>query len=113
MRKPVVARQDRGTKRARAFMDEHFSEPLTLAKVARVAGFAPDYFSKLWKREEGTTFELYLQSLRVERGKQMLRGTSLSVEGIRKLCGFRTRNYFHQVFKAKVGVTPTRYREKP
>jgi AraC-like DNA-binding protein len=112
MRKPVVARHDRGTRRARAFMDEHFSEPLTLAKVARVAGFAPDYFSKLWKREEGTTFELYLQALRVERGKQMLRTTSLSVEGVRRLCGFRTRNYFHQVFKAKVGRTPTQYRER-
>jgi AraC-like DNA-binding protein len=111
MRKPVVARQDRGTRRARAFMDEHFSDPLTLAKVARAAGFAPDYFSKLWKRDEGVTFERYLQGLRVERSKQMLRGTSLSVEGVRRLCGFRTRNYFHQVFKARVGTTPTQYRQ--
>jgi AraC-like DNA-binding protein len=106
----VAARRERGTRRARTFMVEHVSEPLTLARVAHAAGFAPGYFSRLFKKEEGVTFERYLSRLRVERGKKMLRETSLSVEEIRKLCGFCTRNYFHHVFKARVGMTPLAYR---
>jgi transcriptional regulator GlxA family with amidase domain len=43
------------------------AEPLTLARVARVAGFAPDYFSRLFKRDEGMTFTSYVQEARVDR----------------------------------------------
>ncbi len=58
------------------------------------------------------TFEHYTQKLRVERAKQVLDETSLSVDGVRQLCGFQTRNYFHKVFKQAVGVTPIEYRER-
>jgi AraC-like DNA-binding protein len=109
---PTRARQDRGTRRALTFIREHLGEPLTLAQVARAAGFAPDYFSRLFKRNEGMTFEHYTKRLRVERAQQVLAETSLSVEGVRQLCGFQTRNYFHKVFKHAVGLTPIEYRER-
>ena len=109
---PTRARQDRGTRRAIAFIREHMGEALTLAQVARAAGFAPDYFSRLFKRNEGVTFEHFTQRLRVERAKQVLDDTSLSIDGVRQLCGFQTRNYFHKVFKDSVGLTPIEYRER-
>jgi AraC-like DNA-binding protein len=112
MQGPTVARQDRGTRRALTFIREHLSEPLTLAQVARAAGFAPDYFSRIFKRNEGVTFEQYTQKLRVERAKQMLSRTTLSIDGVRHLCGFSTRSYFHRVFKQAVGLTPVEYRER-
>jgi AraC-like DNA-binding protein len=107
---PTRARRDRATRRASHFVREHLGEPLTLAQVARVAGFAPGYFSKLFKRDEGVTFERYVRDRRVERAKQMLSGTSLNVEQVQKLCGFTTRTYFHRVFKRVVGVTPAEFR---
>ncbi len=109
---PTQARQDRSTRRALTFMREHLGEPLTLGQVARAAGFAPDYFSRLFKRNEGMTFEHSTQQLRVERAKQVLDETSLSVDGVRQLCGFQTRNYFHKVFKQAVGLTPIEYRRR-
>jgi AraC-like DNA-binding protein len=109
---PTQARQDRGTRRALTFIRDHLREPLTLAQVARAAGFAPDYFSRLFRRNEGMTFEHYTQKVRVERAKQVLDETSLSVDGVRQLCGFHTRNYFHKVFREAVGLTPIEYRER-
>ncbi len=108
---PIPARHERSTLRARKFMQDHLSEHLSLERVARVAGFAPDYFSKLLKHEHGMNFESYLSNLRVERAKQMLVGTRLSIEGILTLTGFQSRSYFHRVFKKSVGVTPALYRE--
>ena len=58
---PLPARRDRGTNRALAFIRDHLGERMTLPQVARVAGFAPGYFSKLLKRREGATFEQYVQ----------------------------------------------------
>jgi AraC-like DNA-binding protein len=110
---PTAARQERNTTRAQSFIREHLSEPLTLRQVARAAGFAPDYFWRLFKKSEGVTFTRYLEALRLSRAKEMLEKTSLSVEQIHKLCGFRSRTNFHRVFKKAAGVTPVAYRESP
>ena len=110
--RPIGARQDRGTGRAVAFIRNHLSEPLTLSKVARVAGFAPGYFSKLFKRNKGMTFQRYTLELRIERAADMLKGTRVSVERVRQLTGFRTRAYFNRAFKRAMGVTPGDYRRR-
>jgi AraC-like DNA-binding protein len=109
---PVDARQARGTERALTFIGEHLSEPLTLARVARVAGFAPDYFSVVFKREQGTTFARYVQRARIERARHILTSTKLSVDHVHELCGFRNRTYFYRAFKQVTGTTPTEYRNR-
>ena len=111
LRSPTDARQERGTRRALGYIREHLGERLTLEEVAKVAGFAPNYFSKLFREDEGVTFAHYVQRLRIERAKQMLKSNILSVEEIRKICGFRTRTYFHRAFKTASGMTPAGYRE--
>jgi AraC-like DNA-binding protein len=108
--RPGAARHERSVRRATAFVRGHLGEPLSLQSVARVAGFAPGHFSKLFKRAENTTFEEYLLRLRLEHAKQLLNGTSLNVQGVGSLCGFRNRIHFHRAFKHVVGVTPAEYR---
>jgi AraC-like DNA-binding protein len=112
LRSPTGARQERGTRRALGYIRDHLGDALTLEEVAKVAGFAPNYFSRLFRLDEGVTFAHYVQRLRVERAKQMLKTNILGVEEIRKLCGFRTRTYFHRVFKTSTGLTPAAYREQ-
>jgi AraC-like DNA-binding protein len=107
---PTGARQERSIRRALEFIREHLSEPLRLEGVARAAGFAPDHFSKLFKESEGRTFERYLFDQRIARAKQLLEGTSLSVEQVQRLSGFATRTHFHRAFKRSVGSTPIAYR---
>ena len=112
MQRPTAARTERGTRSALAFIREHLGEPLSLARVARVAGFAPDYFSRLFKKSEGVPFGRYLQNLRVERAKQMLSRTALTVEQVQRLSGFQNRPYFHRLFRHAVGMTPIEYRNR-
>jgi AraC-like DNA-binding protein len=111
MQKPTRARQQRGTRRAIEFVREHLGEPLRLARVAEAAGFGPDHFSEIFKREHGVTFAHYRQTARIDRAKQMLAGTKLSIDQIQTLTGFRNRAYFHRVFKTVVGTTPAGYRK--
>jgi len=99
-------------RRALEFIREHLGDPLTLPQVSRVAGFAPGYFSKLFKRQERTTFGRYLQKVRITRAQQMLTGTALSIERIGKLCGFPNRSYFYRVFKNMTSLTPLEQRER-
>jgi AraC-like DNA-binding protein len=109
---PKQAHHDRSVRRATAFVRGHLDEPLPLARVARVAGFAPTYFSSIFAKTEKTTLGRYIRRLRVERAKRMLDSTVLAVERVGQLCGFRTRTSFHQAFQELVRVTPGEYRER-
>jgi AraC-like DNA-binding protein len=111
LRHPTRARHERDTRQAIDFVREHLAEPLTLPQVARVAGFAPDYFTRLFKHKEGMSLGRYVLQLRIERAKQLLSGTPMSVEQVRKVSGFRTRAYFHRAFKKAIGTTPAMFRE--
>jgi AraC-like DNA-binding protein len=108
--RPSQARGERSFRRAISYIREHLAEPLSRADVARVAGLAEHYFSRRFLESEGTTFQDFVKGLRVERGKQLLRSTALSVEQVAELSGFGTRVQFHRSFKHATGMTPAAYR---
>jgi AraC-like DNA-binding protein len=110
LQRPTSVRQERSMRRALSFVNEHLPESLGLAQVARVAGFAPDYFSRLLKREQGVTFEQYLQAQRLERSRQLLIDTELSVQRIAQLSGFKSRTTFQNLFRRTFRSTPADYR---
>jgi len=110
LRVPTEARRENNLRRAVAFIQGNLGGPLGLRQVARAGGFAPDYFSRLFKQREHVTFEIYVSRLRVERAKQLLARTTFSVESIAQLCGFASGPYFHRVFKRTAGSTPRSYR---
>jgi YesN/AraC family two-component response regulator len=112
LQRPVEAHQERSLRRAVSFIRDHISEPLSLNTVARHAGFAPNYFSRLFKQREKVTFELYVRDLRIERAKEMLARTSLSVERVGQLSGFASNHYFHRVFKRVTAETPRECRNR-
>ena len=64
-----------------------------------MAGFAPGYFCRLFKRSEGMTFDRYLNQARILHANQLLQSTALSAERVAALSGFALRPYFHRVFK--------------
>jgi AraC-like DNA-binding protein len=109
---PARARQDRSLRRGVDYIHQHYGEKIRLDKIARVAGFAPDYFSKLFKEHERTTFENYVSNVRVERAKQLLTSTELEVMRVGELCGFGTPQYFSRVFRSQTGRTPRAYRRE-
>ena len=51
-----------------------------------------------------------MTEFRISRGKEQLALTNLSVEEIAVSCGYRNSLAFGKVFKQKVGITPTQYR---
>jgi AraC-like DNA-binding protein len=108
---PTAAGQDRSLGRAERYMRRHSAERVPLDQVARVAGFAPAYFSRLFHKRQGITFVAYLTRLRVEHAKTLLGDSSLSLTRIAELTGLTARHYLNRVFKAQTGQTPIAYRE--
>ena len=84
---PKQAHHDRSVRRAAAFVRGHLDEPLSLKRVARVAGFAPTYFSSIFAKTEKTTLARYIRRLRVDRARRYC-STVLGVERIGRAVAF-------------------------
>jgi AraC-like DNA-binding protein len=112
LQNPVAASHDRGLRGALQYIHEHYAEPLSLRTVAKAAGFATNYFSKLFHEREGTTFREYLGKMRLERAKQLLSETGLGVARVARLAGFSSPEYMARVFRREERVTPLGYRRR-
>jgi AraC-like DNA-binding protein len=110
--RPAVARRDRSLRRALDYVHQHYTERLPLSKVARLAGFAPYYFSHLLREREKMTFADYVNKLRIERARQLLVDTELTLGRVAELSGFRSAQYLCRVFRAANGTTPGAYRAR-
>jgi AraC-like DNA-binding protein len=81
-----------------------------LARAAKVAGYAPQHFSRLLKKLRGQTFEELVLSLRLARAKELLSSGELAIADVAPSSGIRSLSYFHRVFRREVGVTPAAFR---
>ncbi len=97
--------------RAKSFIAERYNKDISLDDVSREVDISPYYFSKLFKEETGENFIEYLTSLRINKAKQLISGTDMSMKEICTEVGYSDPNYFSRIFKKNVGVTPTEYKE--
>lgn len=97
-------------RRAVGYIARHYTEPIELQDVARAVGLSPSYFSALFKQLTGSTFRAYLNQVRVEESKRLLRSTGYSLVDIAMAAGFADQSYFSKVFKKYTGLTPKAYR---
>lgn len=100
-----------GLQYAILYLQNHFSEPITLEDVAKVANYSPNYFSNQFKQYTSITFKQYLLDLRFNFARNLLIHTELSVQQISDKCGFRDYSHFFTSFKKQFGMTPKQCRE--
>lgn len=95
------------------FIDEHFTEKLSLNELAEKAGMSPNYFSSFFKKISGIALWDYINNKRINMAVQLLRenGSVKNILEIATLCGFNNTTHFNKMFKRVTGMTPTEYRK--
>lgn len=93
---------------ARANLDKD----LTVKEMGRRFSFTPNYLSQIFKKETGSNFVSFINDLRVEKAKELLRGSELKVSEIVEMVGYNDSQYFYRIFKKHTGMTPIEYRMK-
>lgn len=101
----------RPIRRAKQYMQEHYSEPITQEQVSAAVGLSPTYFSALFKRTEGEGFARYLMGIRMEQAKILLRESNLPVAEICRRVGYNDLKHFSHTFEKVAGVKPAVYRK--
>lgn len=96
---------------AKAFMKEHYGEPIRLSDIAASVHLSGSYFHSLFVSVSGETPHDYLSRVRLDAAKRMLWDPRLPLDEIAEKCGFGCQQYFNAVFKKQMGTTPARYRK--
>lgn len=86
-------------------------QSLSLDEVAALCHVSPAYFRRVFHECFGVAPSAYRTARRVERAKEMLTHTALSVEEISAHLGFESPSYFCRAFKRETGLAPTAYRK--
>lgn len=97
-------------KNALQYMQENYKQKLKLSDVAEKAYVSQWHLSKLLNRYTGQNFSEILNSVRIERAKEMLEIPSLRIGDIAEEIGFLDMAHFSRVFKKQVGISANQYR---
>ncbi len=99
-------------RRAVAYINEHYTENITLEEVADVLGMNAMYTGQIFKKEMGISFKQYLAELRVEKAKGLLRSGNYKIYQVGEMVGYQSTQYFCSVFKKLTGVSPAEYEKQ-
>lgn len=101
-----------------SYMDEYFDKNIvqgnglpTVKYFADKVYLSPNYFGDLIKKDTGKSAQEYIQYKLIERAKDRIVGTDLTMSEIAYELGFQYPQHFGRLFKKQVGMTPNEYRD--
>ncbi len=92
-----------------SYLQEHFSEKLTLEKIAQEHCVSVTKLKRIFREEVGASVITYLTRLRIKEAKHLVRQNTLNFSQIAEAVGFDSIHYFSTVFKKQTGMTLTEY----
>lgn len=98
--------------RARLRIREALESPLSIQQIASEMSVSYSNFRKLFKEYTGISPALYQQDLKLQRAKELLSTTDLSIKEIAYQLNFESPDYFSSKFKTKTGLKPSDFRQQ-
>ena len=96
---------------AKKYVNDHYSEHITLSDVAKFVSVSENYFGKLFRRKTNKTFIDYLNEVRIEKAIYLLENTNHTVDNVSIMVGYNSRPHFFKIFKRIKGCSPSEYRK--
>jgi AraC family transcriptional regulator len=93
------------------YIDAHLAENIGLQDMAAIAGLSQHYFATLFKQSTGISPYAYVVKQRVERAKQQLQRSTLSISDVALVCGFADQSHLTKHFRNLYGMTPMQFRK--
>lgn len=94
------------------YIDVHYSSDLNLDYLASITHISKYYLIRVFKKFMGVSPIEYLINKRISVAKILLETADYSIDQISKVSGFNSQSYFNQVFKERVGISPTKYKKQ-
>ncbi|ALR74846.1 helix-turn-helix transcriptional regulator [[Enterobacter] lignolyticus] len=96
----------------RDHIDTHYADALSRESVAQAFYISPNYLSHLFNKSGALGFNEYLNYVRLEKAKALLKGYDMKVKEVAHVCGFPDSNYFCRLFRKNTDRSPSEYRRQ-
>lgn len=98
--------------KALRYIDDHYTEAITMDDLCATSHVTKQHLCLLFRNTLHTRPMEYIAKRRVQTAKELLIGTTQTLEEIAESTGFCTTSYFCKLFKKYVGLTPTQFRNE-
>lgn len=95
-----------------AYVKANHTSPIRLSSLGEMFYCNSAYLGKRFKEHTGVSFTTFVDTLRVEDSKRLLRETNMKIYQVAKLVGYSRSDYFFMKFKKYTGLTPKEFRKK-
>lgn len=97
----------------RAYVKEHYRDcNMNISAIAEEIGITPRYMSKIFKEQTGISLLGYINDVRIEHAKELLKTTDKTVDEISEETGFANTRTFRRNFQKATGVTAASYKSR-
>ncbi len=95
--------------RLREYVEQSYSEPISLGTAASIAALESSYFSSYFRAKVGITFTEWLRQVRTEKAMELMKAGDFSITHIAYEVGFGDLRTFERAFKKHTRMTPTEF----
>lgn len=95
---------------AMAHIKDHYGDDLSVSSIADRLELRSTYLSTLFKKETGKTIGEFIEAVRMEKARELLRDDRLKINEVARAVGYHNPNYFTAVFKKATGSYPSDYK---
>jgi AraC-like DNA-binding protein len=96
--------------RVRGYIEAHLSDSIELVQLSAIAGLSVFHFARQFKQSAGVSPHYYLVGRRIERAKELLAETDLSLSEIAFATGFSDQSHLTRHFRQMIGAAPGQFR---
>lgn len=107
----IPSKHDQAISETIRYIHNHFHEKIKIETLSRMSNMSITLFSAKFKELCDKTVVEYINSLRIDKSKQLLSETDMSITDISLELGYNDASYFNRVFKREEGKTPRQYRK--
>lgn len=93
------------------FLEENAGHEISTATLCEEFGYTPAHLCRKFKKSTGLSPMTYLKIYRLEKAKEKIKNSDLSISQIAAECGFSDANYFTRCFRAHFSIQPSHYRK--
>lgn len=92
------------------YINDNYQRSITLNELAEYTYVSTYYISRIFKKEIGKNFVDYLNEIRINKAKVLLKNNTYKTYEVAELVGIQDPHYFSKLFKKYTNMTPTDYR---
>jgi YesN/AraC family two-component response regulator len=92
------------------YINNHYQEFITIDLLSEMVNVTPQYFCKIFKEATNKRPFEYINTVRIQKSKELMLNTNMTIHAISKAVGFENPSYYGKWFKQVESTTPGKFR---